>query len=484
MVTLIHADKFFHPDEVQKLFNAVSMLQYQPSEYGAEVKNFNLLFPGIENLFSKAVGEQVVLEVEKSGLFRKPMFGIHFEAFADLDEWCFVIALEPTTFNVFHHISGAESAMQGYQFGYRNPFEWGDAIVNIELKTNQGLFFRPWLFHSLDKGVVQYYKLKPKYNKGMIGSLWAIGDNINLELGIGNVTEVDEPTRISTSDSKWVKVDSFNMLTTAAIKDNGTLWMWGSNTYSKIGIDESIEHSVPIQIPGNNWCDVSVGLFHAAAIKTDNTLWLWGCNENYQLGNADTRTQSSPTQVIGNDWSKVACGGSATVAIKFNTLIYGCGNLKGRGDVEVNCPMVISDEFGWKDIAINENNNIIALKTDGSVWTWDDDYRKPRQLTDWTDWDKIAIGNFSYACIKQNGTIWLSGLSDGSCLRMVDERSDWVSLYASRSLPNDLYYLTNSKGAIYTLSFTDGSILPTEMTEGWGYAIGNEDNIIAIRKED
>jgi len=485
MVTLIHADKFFHPDEIQKLFNAVCMLQYQPSEYGSEVKDFNLLFPGIENMFSKAVGEQVVLEVEKSGLFRKPMFGIHFESFTDPDEWCFVIALEPTTFNVFHHISGAESALQGFQFGYRNPFEWGDAVVNIELKTNQGLFFRPWLFHSLDKGVVQYYKLKPKYNKGMIGSLWAIGDNSDCQLGIGDVIETNEPIRISTTDSRWVKVDSFNMLTTAAIKDNGTLWMWGSNTYSKIGISGAIEYTTPVQIPGNNWSDVSVGLFHTAAIKNDNTLWLWGCNDDYQLGNVNKETQSSPTQIVGNDWSKVACGGSATVAIKFNGLIYGWGNLNNRGDDEVNCPVTISEDRRWKDVAINENNDIIALKTDGSIWVWDEGYRKPRQLCDCTDWDKIVIGNFTYACIKQNGTFWLSGIDDGSCLEQFGDKSDWVSLYASRSLPTDVFYLTDRLGDIYRLDYNpiDSGLDKVNDSDKWGYAIGDLFSIVAIKKE-
>ena len=83
---------------------------------------------------------------------------IHFEAFDSLNEWCFVVALERTTFNLYHHVSGAKSALDGYKFNYRNLFEW-DYDVNILLQPNQGIFFRPWLFHSLENGIIQYYKI-------------------------------------------------------------------------------------------------------------------------------------------------------------------------------------------------------------------------------------------------------------------------------------------------------------------------------------
>jgi len=40
----------------------------------------------------------------------------------------------------------------------RNLFEW-DVCVNIRLEQNQGVIFRPWLFHSVEDGIVQYYRL-------------------------------------------------------------------------------------------------------------------------------------------------------------------------------------------------------------------------------------------------------------------------------------------------------------------------------------
>ena len=159
ILKLIHADNFFIKEEVEKLKNVVDSLTFVDKEYGLEIDHFNLLTPGIDKTFSDVLNQKLTIDEEKSGIFRKPMNCIiHFEAFDSLNEWCFVVALERTTFNLYHHVSGAKSALDGYKFNYRNLFEW-DYDVNILLQPNQGIFFRPWLFHSLENGIIQYYKI-------------------------------------------------------------------------------------------------------------------------------------------------------------------------------------------------------------------------------------------------------------------------------------------------------------------------------------
>jgi hypothetical protein len=164
---LIHADNFFREDEAKKLFHVSKQLQYQQAEYGLEVSQFNLTFPGLDPIFSRLVGEEVIVDDERSGIFRKPMnCQIHFESFDSLQEWCFIVALERTTFNLYNHIESygvinARSALDGYLWNYKNLFEW-DYYANILLEPNQGVIFRPWLFHSLEDGVVQYYRLVGK----------------------------------------------------------------------------------------------------------------------------------------------------------------------------------------------------------------------------------------------------------------------------------------------------------------------------------
>lgn len=168
MVKLLHADGFFANGDAEKYPLIIGNLPYIQKQYGYELQNFNMIRKGSEPLFSRVLGEKIYLDHKRSGIFRRPSQFIHFEEYDSLDEWCFVVALEKTTFNLWNHLktglgeSGqidAKSALDGWEFNYRNLLEW-NIDTSITLEPNQGVFFRPWMFHSLDEGrLVQYYRL-------------------------------------------------------------------------------------------------------------------------------------------------------------------------------------------------------------------------------------------------------------------------------------------------------------------------------------
>jgi acylphosphatase len=168
MVKLIHADGFFGGDDANRYPAIVGNLNFVEKEYGHELEHFNMILKGIEPVFSKVLGEKIQLDHKRSGIFRRPSQFIHFEGYESLDEWCFVVALEKTSFNLWHHLGSglgesgkadAKSALDGWEYNYRNLLEW-NIDTNIVLEANQGVFFRPWMFHSLDEGkLVQYYRL-------------------------------------------------------------------------------------------------------------------------------------------------------------------------------------------------------------------------------------------------------------------------------------------------------------------------------------
>lgn len=171
-VKLIHADGFFPKGEAEAAWAVVHNLPFAERDYGGEIENFNLVLPGIDGVFSQMLGEEIEVDRPRSGIFRRPINCIvHFESFDSLNEWCFVVALERTTFNIYHHVKDirhndygqvdAKTALDGYEFNYRNFFEW-DVVTNVILEANQGVFFRPWCFHSFEDGVVQYYRLLSK----------------------------------------------------------------------------------------------------------------------------------------------------------------------------------------------------------------------------------------------------------------------------------------------------------------------------------
>lgn len=159
LVKIIVVNDFFTSKDASQIVDSTYHLQYQPTQFGEEIPNFNMVSDDIDSLFNKILNTNVEVNKEQSGIFRKPSNLIHFESFRESTEWIFMVALQPSTLNIFEHKSGAEHALEGYKFNYRNLFEW-DLQINHLLKPGQGVLFRPWLFHSFDTGLIQIFKLK------------------------------------------------------------------------------------------------------------------------------------------------------------------------------------------------------------------------------------------------------------------------------------------------------------------------------------
>lgn len=161
LVKTILIDAFLTEEDGVKLGNIVRDLQYVQTEFGKEIPNFNLVKPDDNKLFSSILNTNIEVDEDRSGIFRKPELFIHFEGFDALNEWIFAVALEPSFFNVYEHESGAKSALEGINFNYRNLFEWGsNTKAHYDLKSGEGVLFRPWLFHSFDGGLIQIFRLR------------------------------------------------------------------------------------------------------------------------------------------------------------------------------------------------------------------------------------------------------------------------------------------------------------------------------------
>lgn len=173
MVKLLLADGFFADGEAQALSDVIGALRFTPTQYGDEVENFTMVSSDAADKMSVVIGERVEVTPVVSGVFRRPRIGtVRFESFHGLNEWCFAVALEPTTFNMYKHLASgvgelgvvdAHSALDicnlPYQINYANYFEW-DLDVNIRMQPNQGVFYRPWMFHSFEDGLIQRFHLK------------------------------------------------------------------------------------------------------------------------------------------------------------------------------------------------------------------------------------------------------------------------------------------------------------------------------------
>ena len=218
------------------------------------------------------------------------------------------------------------------------------------------------------------------------GTLWGWGTGYQGQLGNNVAGSVDffSPVETVSGGNNWKQV-SCAELSTAAIKTDGTLWLWGYNYFyaGNLGDNTTTDRSSPVQTVsgGNNWKQVSVAGFTAAAIKTDGTLWTWGRNSyayTWALGSAGIDWgKSSPTQTItgGTNWREVSNGGISMAAIKTDGSLWTWGtNSNGQlGDNTTTSryspAQTVSGGYDWLKVSCS-NNHMAAIKTDGTLWTW------------------------------------------------------------------------------------------------------------------
>jgi hypothetical protein len=128
------------------------------------------------------------------------------------------------------------------------------------------------------------------------GSLWAWGDNGWGQLGDSILTNQSSPVKVMES----VESVSAGNSHTLAIKTDGSLWAWGSNKWGynaegQLG-DGTTTNSVPLLVKVmESATSVSAGLNYTLAIKNDGSLWAWGNNSYGQLGNGLKGYSEYPT---------------------------------------------------------------------------------------------------------------------------------------------------------------------------------------------
>jgi hypothetical protein len=207
------------------------------------------------------------------------------------------------------------------------------------------------------------------------GSLWAWGMNTFGTLGTGNTTSSLLPIEVSTPFTDW-EVISHKGLSTAGIRSDGSLWMWGDNTYGQLATGNTAQKLYPYMLGvDTDWMTCSSGHTTTFAIKTDGTLWSWGNNYGGQLGDGTTDNRFYPAQVGGEtDWAAVAAGAFHVIALKTNGTLWswGLNDVYQLGDDTIGSrtfPGQVGNDTDWIAISSSWSHNI-ALKTDGTAWTF------------------------------------------------------------------------------------------------------------------
>jgi alpha-tubulin suppressor-like RCC1 family protein len=214
------------------------------------------------------------------------------------------------------------------------------------------------------------------------GTVWAWGLNSHGQLGDGTVAERHTPVQVGTPPLHNVAAIAGGENWSLALKSDGTLWAWGENAIGQLGDGTTIERLTPVQVgmpPLSHVTAIAAGQGHNLALKDDGTVWAWGLNLVGQLGDGTTIERLTPVQVGVPPLSgvtAVAGGNNHSLALKSDGTVWTWGwNINGQlGDgttTDRNTPAVvpIQSVSGVKALAAGQNYSV-ALKDDGTVWTW------------------------------------------------------------------------------------------------------------------
>jgi len=223
---------------------------------------------------------------------------------------------------------------------------------------------------------------------------------------LGNCSSTDSPLPVTVGDNATCTT-TLSQITdidgggnhSLAVKNNDTVWAWGSNASGQLGDGSTTSRSYAGQVKTNNTptyltgiTAASAGFDHSLALKSDGTVWAWGDNTDGQLGDS-TNTNSSyaaKVKTVGatcaatnadlSSVTEVAAGAGHSLALKSDGTVWAWGNNEegqlGDGTTaNQKCAVQVTDSMGNLTSVVHISAGwrfSVAVKSDGSVWAWGD----------------------------------------------------------------------------------------------------------------
>ncbi len=210
------------------------------------------------------------------------------------------------------------------------------------------------------------------------GTLWAWGNNDHGQLGVGLLGPSSAAEAMPVAGNDWASVSAGRSFT-AALKSDGTIWMWGDNALGQLGNGSTGSSAEPMQVgTDSDWTSVSAanGGRHVVAQKLDGTLWAWGNNDKGQLGTGAVAYSATPIPTgVGSQWSSASAGTDFTSAINVDGTLWAWGNndsgqLGDGTNVLSSAPVRVGSASDWWLAASAGGAHSAGLKVDGAIWTW------------------------------------------------------------------------------------------------------------------
>ncbi|MDR6880987.1 S-layer homology domain-containing protein [Bacillus sp. 3255] len=271
------------------------------------------------------------------------------------------------------------------------------------------------------------------------GTVWSWGENTFGQLGDGST--IDRSTPVQVSGLTHVTAISAGNFHSVAIKDDGTAWSWGDNTYGQLGDGTNNSTNKPVQVTGNivSVKAVASGAYHTLALDQDGIVWAWGDNFFGELGYGyDQNRLNTPIMATNSNWhiTQIAAGFDFSLALKDDGTVLTWGLIDSDPATMYSAITTNTQDIHKFPVLITGLDHVaqitagsshaIALKDDGSVYTWGNNTSGqlgvgtgydgktwnrvfPSHVSDLPEIAGIGAGsNFTFA-IDQEGMLWAWG---------------------------------------------------------------------------
>jgi alpha-tubulin suppressor-like RCC1 family protein len=210
------------------------------------------------------------------------------------------------------------------------------------------------------------------------GTVSCWGSNSSGQIGLGTIGG-NRPTPFTIPNLPNAVGVATGEAHTCALLADGTVKCWGLNTTGQLGDGTLLNRPAPVPVNGvTNAIAIAaggaLGSSHTCALLADGTAKCWGANGSGQLGTGNTIQSSLPITVSGlSNAVSIAVGETHTCALVAVGVPF-CWGFNGSGQLgdgtlsSQNLPKLVSLDNA---VAIAGGNvHTCALRADGSTWCW------------------------------------------------------------------------------------------------------------------
>ncbi|POM25839.1 Regulator of chromosome condensation (RCC1) repeat protein [Actinomadura rubteroloni] len=204
--------------------------------------------------------------------------------------------------------------------------------------------------------------------------VYASGEGTEGELGNG--VNADSNVFVKVKNLTRVKMVAAGASSAAAVKQDGTVWVWGNNSTDVLGLDPSASVNVPTQVPGITNA-VSVGMDSydrtVVVVLADGTAKAWGSSTGNCAASKTPVTVAGLTGLATTPRA-IAVGRAHVLALKADGTVKAWGSNSagqlGTGDTTASCsPVTVQGLSGVTEVGVGFFHSV-ALTSSGTVKAW------------------------------------------------------------------------------------------------------------------